>query len=88
MPGRERFEIRLSDALREQWDKAAARQGLTLTDWLKRAANERAALEKVLSDMEEDRGVERAVSDVHVSGAPGTHRATDIRTSSSSAPGD
>jgi uncharacterized protein (DUF1778 family) len=53
MPGRERFEIRLSDALREQWDKAAARQGLTLTDWLKRAANERAALEKVLSDMEE-----------------------------------
>ena len=53
MSGRERVEIRVSDMVSERWRLAAERQGLTLSDWLRRAANERASLEKVLSDMEE-----------------------------------
>ena len=53
MSVRERVEIRVSEAVSGQWKKAAERQGLTLSDWLRRAANERAALETVLSDMEE-----------------------------------
>jgi hypothetical protein len=47
-----RIHIRVTDGELGRWQGAAQRQGLTLSAWLRRAANERAALEKVLSDME------------------------------------